>query len=337
MLRKTALAMVISVTVLAPGCGGRPLDPGSSDGGLSSDGKQWRLDVGGFVDARPVKPGPLLPGCVGCRDYVFSQILVPATSSDAIKYALERKGKKYNALGNILALLSSQSSTLSVPASVANSVNKGKALILMRLQADSLVNDPTVKAQLWLGAETKCCKSPNDPYQCGKEAAVNCFSGKGSFKVASSSPKDMFFSGAISNGQLTLGPGRMTLRMSMAKKSSDLPLKHARLRGSMSADMISSGVLNGAISMADLQKIVIPQIAAMLSETFNSPGIDWETKKMLSQLFDMNKDGKISVHEVADNPLIKTFLAGDVDVEPDGKTDLSLGIGYNAIGARIVN
>jgi len=341
MLRKIMLSLAVLAMAQATGCGGRtitPYDPGVDDGGIS-DAPPWKPDKG-KKDSKPVKPdtgGPLKPNCAGCRDYVFSQILVPITSYDAQKYALVFKGKKYNALGNILALLSQQAPGMNVSDSVSNSINKGKAIVLMRLQANSLVNDSTVKAQLWLGADKKCCSATYSPTQCAKQAAASCFNGKGTFKVHSASPKDMLFLGSINNGQLRLGPGKMMLKMSMAKKTANIPLKHVRLSGAVSNMMINAGVLSGAIPKKDLEKTVIPQIALMLNETYTSPNVDKTTKDMIKQLFDMNTDGHIAPDEVANNALIKTFLAGDVDVDSDGENELSLGLGYSAVRAKISN
>ena len=338
MLHKIVLSFAALVAALTLGCGGRALDPYNPDGGWPSDGKPWKLDVGVTKDSKQAKPdtgGPLPPGCAGCRDYVFSQMLLPNTSSDAQKYALVHNGKRYNALGNILALLGQQAPNFTVADSVSNSVNKGKALILMRLQANSLVNDPTIKVQLWLGADTKCCTATYSPSQCAAQAAAACFNGKGTFKIHHTSPNDMIFTGSISGGQLRLNPGKMRLRLFMAKTVSDLPLKHAQLRGAVSEMMINSGVLTGAIPKADLDKTVIPQMAQWLDETYKTA--DKQTQDMIKQLFDTNGDGKVSHQEVANNALIKTFLAGDVDVEPDGQKELSMGFGYSAVRCKIAN
>ena len=339
MLHKMMLAVAALLVLQTVGCAERSLDSGSLDGGeLISDGSPAKRDIGPRLDSKPPAPdtgGPLPPGCPGCRDYVFSQVLVPVTSADVQKYALVHNGKRYNALGNIISLLASQAPTTSVADSVANSVNKGKAIILIRLQADSMVNDPSVRAQVWLGAETKCCSATYSPSQCAKEAAATCFNGQGKFSVHPTSPKDMFFSGSISGGQLRLGPARMKLRMSMSNVVTDLPLKHAQLQGAVSDMMINGGVLTGAIPKADLEKTVIPQLAKMLDQTYKSA--DKQTAMMIKQLFDLNNDGTISTSEVANNALIKTFLSGDVDIEPDGENELSIGIGYSAVSAKIVN
>lgn len=327
-LAATALALTI-------GCGGRTL-PGShvDDGGIP-DAPPWQRDLPKKKDTRPAQPdtgGPLPPNCPGCRDYVFSQILMPSTSHEAQAYALVHQGKKYNALGNIIALLASQAPSMSVKDSVSHSINKGKAILLMRLQADNLVNDPTVRAQLWLGKDAKCCSVTYSPSQCAKQAAATCFNGNGGFYIDPASPKDMIFTGSIQGGKLTLGPGLMTLKMSMSKSIAHVPVKYAWLRGGVSQTSITGGVLNGAIPKGDLEQVVIPQIAKMLDETLKTA--DSKTRKMIEQLFDVNHDGKISTSEVANNALIKTFLGGDVDVEPDGIRELSLGVGFSAVRAR---
>ncbi len=327
-MRLTITALAALALAAASGCGGRTLPGSPTDDGGVSDGAPWKRDQPGMPDALP-------PGCTNCRDYVLSQILIPRNASDAKKYSLLYKGKAFNAFGQVVALLAAQAPSIAVPDSVSHSVNKGKAVLLMRLQADSLVNDPTVSAQLWIGAETQCCSSTWSPDQCAKQAAARCFNGKATFKVHPSSPTNLILPGSIQGGRLTLGPGKLKLRMTMSRVTTDLPLKYGGLRGAVSDATISGGVLSGAISTDTVSKVVIPQIAAMLHQTLQTA--DHKTRQMIRQLFDVNHDGKITASEVANNALIKTFLAGDVDVDGDGVRELSVGMGYSAVRAKILN
>lgn len=343
-----SLAASALLLLAAAGCSDRNVDGGP--GGGATDGGWPNTEGSPLPDTLPPldfdhmdhpgkkdSSGPLPPGCPGCRDYVFSQIRLPATSSEAIKYAYPYKGKQYNAVGNTLALLSSQFPKMNFQDSITGSVHRGKALILMRLQADNLQNDPSVRAQFWIGADGKCCSSMHNPALCAQQAKAGCFNGKAALKIDPSSSADMIFSGSISGGQLRLGPARMRLRFSISGVSSDLPLTQALVRGQVGSSSISGGVLNAAVEHTDIVNILVPQIAKMLHQTYNSPGIDYKTRDMLRQLFDTNKDGKITVAEVLNNALVKTFLKSDFDPDGDGTSELSMGMGFAAVRCKIVN
>ena len=73
----------------------------------------------------------------------------------------------------------------------------------------------------------------------------------------------------------------------------------------------------------------------MVNTVYIDPTADQKTKDLLKTLFDTNKDGTITATEVATNGLIKTFLDGDVDVDNDGIKELSLGLGFSTVAAKI--
>lgn len=94
-------------------------------------------------------------------------------------------------------------------------------------------------------------------------------------------------------------------------------------------------VLAGAIETAELQNNVIPAMAALLNQVLQDPTTSQPVKDTILTLFDANQDGVITVAEVMDNSIIKTFLDGDVDVDNDGMNELSMGLGFKAVGAVI--
>ena len=280
----------------------------------------------------------------GCTDFVLNKIIMPLTSNDAQTYAMEFKGKKYNALGNILALLNQQMKGMSIQASIDGGVCSGGTVVLLKLLNKDFTNDSAAKGQAWVGKKQDCCpvaakdKTAKDySTKCCTEAGKSCFSGTGSFEKDAKSKNDMIFSGSITAGKLMLGPSKLAISIPLVGSTMlDLTLKYAHISGPITKSGIIKGTLSGAIPKSDLDNKVIPQVASMLDDTLQDPTTDKSTKDMIKQLFDTNPaDGKITKDEVANNALIKTFLSGDVDVDNDGQNELSLGIGFNAVGAKI--
>ncbi len=90
-----------------------------------------------------------------------------------------------------------------------------------------------------------------------------------------------------------------------------------------------------AIPPAEVSGVLVPAIASMLDRRLKDTTTPSATRATIQAIFDANKDGTLSDSEAASNPLIKTFLAGDVDVDSDGVEELSLGLGFTAVGAVI--
>ena len=281
-----------------------------------------------------------------CQDYVMDQILMPVTASDATKYALQFQGTPYNALGNILALLASQAPTLGLQESIDDATNEGQTIVLLRVEANSLTNQTGAKSQAWVGKEKVCCTSKDDSAKCAKEAKATCWNGSATFEPDPKSPKDMRFGGKISSGKMAFGPANMKLIIPLTDAGTlSLNLQYVNITGDITKGTIKNGILSGVIPKTDLDQNVIPEVAKMLNKTYQDPKTDATTVKMIKDLFDTgyikngktvgDGDGKIETVEVAENPLIKTFLGGDVDVDNDGTKELSLGIGFSGVSCKI--
>ena len=276
-----------------------------------------------------------------CHDYVISRVLLPTSTLTAQKYALVFKGKQYNALGNILALLAAQAPGMSVQASMDNAVCAGKTIDLLRVKAKSLASAAAVLGHSWVGADAKCCTLASclDPYnqtQCVASAKTKCFSGSGAFKPDPSYPKMMMLPGSIANKQLSLGPGKLVLRLTLSSYGTmDLALAGAVISGTIDQNGVTSGVLAGGIPKAALNGSIMPSLTKMLDGIYKNPATDYSTVTMLKSLFDTNGDGTITLSELTNNALIKTFMAGDVDVDNDGVMELSMGIGFTAVKGKI--
>ena len=338
--RLLSLLLALTVAIAAVAC---------SDDDTTADKGVTTKDGGGDTKVTPTPdqgPAPVMDCTKNtCTDFVMDKIIMPVTSGDAQKYSLVFKGKKYNALGNILALLAAQAPNLGIQESIDGALCAGSTIVLMKVQAKSMTADVAAVAQALVGAEQKCCptadkdKSAKDyATKCCTEAKSGCFGGTGTHCAATGSPTDMLFKGKIAGGAAKFGPSKMKLKIPLTSAGTlDLTLKYVHIEAKTTANKMTEGVLSGAIPKSDLDKNVIPQVASMLNKTYIDPTTDKSTKDMIKQLFDTDADGKITTQEVKDNALIKTFLAGDVDVDGDGENELSLGIGFTATTAKIAD
>ena len=269
-----------------------------------------------------------------CYDFVTNKLVLPTDSTESEKYALELNGKKYNSLGGILALVVSQAPTLNIAAEMDGALCEGAALILMRAQANSLTSGPATM-QSWVAKKKACCTTTSDNTKCCTEAATACFNGTTEFEKEATTT-DYLFGGTISGGKVKAGPSKMKLNLTLSGGSSlSLNLVSVVIKGEITATGIKNGVLSGAIPKDDLDNVVVPELAKMVNTAYTDPKGDQKTKDLLKTLFDTDKDGKITATEVANNGLIKTFLDGDVDTDNDGKKELSLGLGFTTVAAKI--
>jgi hypothetical protein len=337
MFRRSSVLSFFAVAVLVAACsddsGTTPQDSGPAADKSIIDSNQQNKDGSAQKDSGQTNPVE----CTGdCNEYVFSRIFLPSTTADATKYAYDFNGDgtKDNALGSIIAgLAAAAGGSFDVQGAIDEAVWEGSTLILLRLKAADLQNQSSVAAQAWLGEKQTCCSNPDNLAACKTEALAGCFSGTNSFKPAADSPTDALFGGSISSGEVTLGPGKLILKLPISASGAlDLDLQSVRIIAKVNANGMTEGVLAGTITKKNLDDKVIPSLANLLDALIKDPAGDPAVKAQLVQLFDNNpKDGTITQAELAGNALIQTFLAGDVDTDGDGELELSLGIGFEAV------
>ncbi len=319
--------LVLAVLTFAA-CGGRSLP--TLDGMAHERALPPAPELGAGPD-RALPTGPCKPDGSNCRDLVVSRLILPVT--DPQKYALQIDGKSYNAAGAILGALAAV--TLDSQGSVDAAVNSGTALLLLRLQADSFTNAPLAAGKAWLAAPTSCCTNPASAAACAAEAKATCFKGDHVFAVDPAS-QPATLGGKIAGGQIAMSGGRFVIRLPLLGAGAlELALSTVQLRGRFAGLGIEEGVLAGALAKTEVDGKLIPAMAALLDSNLKSPQTPPSLKQQIQNLFDQNKDGTISAKEVAGNPLITTFLSGDVDADGDGSLDLSLGVGFTAVPAVI--
>jgi len=316
------------VALLAAGCGSRQPIAGN-DGAPGTDGPSW-TDLWP-ADGRPVVRDLGVRG----RDFVVSKITLPnSTTAATIGVDYNGDGTVDNALGSILGALSGIGGNMNMQANIDGAVNSGATLMLLRLLARDYVNEPAGALWSWSAQAQTCCSTPAFPTACKQQALAGCFSGGHVFRPIKASAAQLL--GSIKGGALRFGPGPMRLRFALGSYGVlDLTLKAAYVRGRYDGKGIRDAVLAGAVDKHELDTKLLPAVAAMLNAVLTDPSTDKVTKDTIRTLFDADQDGKIAAAEVANNALIKTFLAGDVDVDNDGQMELSLGLLFSAVPAVI--
>ena len=283
------------------------------------------------ADGGPPAPAPLV--CNGqCKDFVFDSLELPLTSSDAQKTSFVLQNKKYNVLGNILALLAQQAGEMFTPRGCTTRLlNMGRIVTLLRLKDPGSKGELGMGAKTWIGQKHACCPRAQSWSACASEARTTCFAGKTAFS-ADRATESLF--GAAGASHYSLNGPRINLQLSMdCKTAVTVTLYNVQLSGSYMGDRIEDGGIAGVIPRQVVDNVLIPWMARGLDAAYQSA--DSMTRDMIKQLFDRDGDQKITTAEFADNMLVKTLLAGDVDADCDGTNELSMGLGFSAVPAVI--
>jgi hypothetical protein len=113
--------------------------------------------------------------------------------------------------------------------------------------------------------------------------------------------------GAVTSNPITATPAHATVRLPLyaAADPSRLALNHYQIELAPDGAGGFVGQLNGAIVGADAVAEMGPQLVQMIRDTKQPSFIRW---------FDMNRDGTITLAEVAADPFVKTVSTPDVQV-----------------------
>ncbi len=320
MKTKLAVLALISVFALVAACNG-------DDPGPTGDSKI-------VTDQGVGEGGTTNEGTSSSRDYVIMKFKVPNTNDKAkeVGYDIDNDGKVDNAFGAILTAIHDAATGVDMEAEINQNILNGNDIGLLRVMAADFSNDKAAKLQGWTGQRETCCTTK--PCQ-EADVTKTCFSGSYSFKIDSASPKDAVVSGEIASGEFTM-TGTMEIELPIGLNRAKIKLMAAKLTGKVAADGITEGKIMGAVSQNDIQNSLLPAVAKTLDHELKDPTTKQTTKDALKKVFDTDNDGSISTKEVSDNTAVQALLAGDVDADKDGKKEeLSLGIGYTAVGAKI--
>lgn len=299
------------------------------------------------ADAQPdaAKPDAFVPDAYlpdspepvsGHYHYVISRQVWPTNANEARAegFDLDNNGQVDNQLGQTMASLVSQGFDVQTPTDAAFA--HGTPILLADLGADDLTTSASATFTIYQGT------NPNPP-ACNGSADTTCghhLHGSATF-TAAATPRDTPLAGAIASGQLTAGPGHLTITIS-AFGSMPLTLLGARAKLTPAANGFMTGVIGGAISTTDRDTKIYPGLADALNaqiahdcNALTSPPqcgcASGSTGATDVQLFDTTADCNITVTEIKNNSLIGALFAPDVTVE--NQSAISVGFAVNAVDA----
>lgn len=266
--------------------------------------------------------------------YVLDSIKFGATANEADSYGFDLDNDVFrsrdNTIGAVFAGLSAQ---LNVDAALAASLNAGDAITLSSLRAHDLTTDNFASWQVYAGASQ----------------AHPVLTGGGHFTIDPDAAQGSEMLGAVAHGQFAGGPGAATIRLGLVPGQApvELHLIDAHVQAQCDANGCSDGRLGGAVPAAEVNVVLIPEMASMMQlvvvascpgaipASCSPPGIQ------LLSLFDTNHDGSITAAELQANTLIQAVLSPDQDLlKADGsaghdgvRESVSIGLGFTAKAA----
>lgn len=265
----------------------------------------------------------------------------PTNNSEALQAAIDLNGdgSADNQFAQILIALRSVGLLDMDPAAP---VTSGQVVYLMRVTSDDATfqNDASALGEWIVGQPT----APVPPD----------FTGGGSFQIAAGVAPGVFTAPLAAatfvsaNPVTTVAPVDVPFELRLGENLM-IPLRGSRLAFTVTPGGLINGQLNGSINENDVEAIIIPGLAIYLNQIVAAGG---PTATTVLQLFDTGcngvgaNDGMIAVCEVANNSLITSLLAPDVDIyAPDGSyapnpanTDpdsLSFGLRFTAANAQV--
>ncbi len=254
---------------------------------------------------------------------VMNRMLLPKTAGD-IGIDFNGDGKVDNKLGQILAGLATLHGGLDVQKDLDEQMKDGEILLLQEVYANDLTDAPKAALVTHFGKDLDNNASDN-------------FSGSESFGIATVTPGEIRLEGSIKGGKAAFGPGSLVAPIAIGKVFVVITLRKARVKGTVSATGIKDGLMAGAVPLTDVTGRMLPGLATQMTQRLNSP-LTTPTGLKLLKYFDKDKDGTITVKELATDPLIKGLLLDQPDVDTDGdkkKDAISVGIGFTSVPCKI--
>lgn len=281
---------------------------------------------------------------VGCGDneltldgphyqYVMSDMRIPVNNNAAREDGLDLSGDGTvdNQLGMVFGTLKSMG--LGVDGTAREALLRGGVTLLADIQTLDFENIDLAGVTTYLGRDPSPapCLDPTRIETCGQQLL-----GTGRFSIESGSDSD-HGTGAISKGVFSAAVGVLPVQIALDVNAPlRLDLHVARIKFTSISETGFSGVIGGAITKADVDRVVIPQaateIARIVAAECGQPGgilpcgcIDGGRAEILQNFFDLNKDCMVALDEVATDGLVRALLSPDVG--KNGRDGLSFGVG----------
>jgi hypothetical protein len=308
--------------VIAAGCGG-----GNSDTPIDA---AHDVAIDATIDASPLV----------FTHYVIASEQLPANDVQATDYGFDLDGNAVvdNRVGAML--VAHESAGFMNQLTIDAWLDRGEAIMLAKLGADP--NSSAATFTMHQGANPM-------PPPCAGPGFMNCgkhLEGTGSFALKLGAPVDPPLAGALASGQLTAGPGKLTVQFSIGfSPPITVTLIGARVELATTETTLA-GKIGGAITQAEIDAQIIPALresyaiaASYFCNPFGSPP-DCECEpggvgeKVIAQLDKNPADCGISLAEVQSDPVTAAQLAPDVMV--DGQPGLSIGFGVSAVKGSFV-
>lgn len=290
------------------------------------------------IDAPVDAPADAPPNASGTHyHYILDSLSWPTTSNQARADAfdLDNDGTLDNQLGQVTSTLTGQG--LDIQTAQDQAIARGDVLMLADVQTTDLATATDAGYTMYVGT------NPN-PAPCSSVSDTICrhhLTGTGTFDAAAT-PRDAQLIGSITAGQLTAGPGHLSLQMTIFNSTPvTITLLAAHAKVTPTANGITTGILGGAIAQSDFHAKIYPAMqtgfAAVIATDCtgqNPPGCGCTANSngaTMIQLFDANHDCAVSEPEIENNSLIMALFQPDVMVE--GQMALSAGFAITGVGA----
>jgi hypothetical protein len=335
LVKRPTLLLALCGALGLAACGGGGDDDDDDTDDSNTDDNNTDDDDGNTDDDGGVNPDG------EDNTYVIDAVNVPGDATEAGNLALDidGDGRKDNALGGLLGLLSAAG--LDIKATVAEQVATGGIILLANLKATDLTTATGVGLYVYLG------DNPN-PAPCESEADTECgkhLAGDGTFDISADSPLDAVVVGENAGGKFTGGPGEVTIELSLSDLANPLQIRliGAKAEATVADGSLSAGLLGGAITDADIDNELLPAvhevITSIMEEDGCAPAPDCcpaqSTGETILDFLDSEPaDCVITLEELQTDPIISATLGNpDLDLEGDDgvKDAISLGIGFSAV------
>jgi len=275
----------------------------------------------------PTPTAVVMPSTGIQYQFVTNSLLLPATQAETQTFALNIDGdpqqKLDNKFGEMFTLLTSAAPSLNLQLTLDQTVKSGQLVSLHAVQANDLLNDSSVSWSIFQGQAA---------------ASTPRFDGTDIFKPAFDVSSDSSIIGSLVNGHFSGASGKASIEISLLGQIVKVDLIGGMLEADVSEKGCVNGKLGGGLTVGDFKSKLLPAIGKGLNQIIKA---DMTTTKLLSQVFDSNSDGTITIQELEGNPLLMIALSPDLDLldasgtynpRQDGvKDSYSVGFGFTCV------